>query len=113
MLRIVGKHGLSCPVITCDWCGRPIEDAREGNYEWVCGPEWHSTAYTARMASGETLTAEVFFTHKRCCHAFEVANNHEVSWGAIELACLPVYLATNLALRWKEARATAALMAHL
>ena len=115
MLRVVGKRGLCCPVITCDWCGRPIEDARQGNYEWVFGPEGDSTAYTARMASGETLTAEVFFTHKRCCHAFEMANNRGsgVLWGAFGLECLPVYLGANLALRWREARATARLLAHL
>ena len=39
----------NCPRIYCDWCGRPIEDVRNGNVYW----------YHDRQ---ETL----YFNHKRC-----------------------------------------------
>jgi hypothetical protein len=96
------RDGHACPVVVCDHCGERIEDARDGNYQWRMGlrdTDWGS---------------RVFFTHKRCCHAFEQAHPEEgFTWGAIELECFPVYLGNNLRLDWEAARRTAAMLGSL
>ena len=33
-LMIVVKDDLSCPIVICDYCGREITKASDGNYEW-------------------------------------------------------------------------------
>jgi hypothetical protein len=47
----------------------------------------------------------LYFTHKKCYRAFGQSNPG--LWGAIELDCLFVYLANNLNLDWKVAKAMA------
>jgi hypothetical protein len=100
MLCIVDEKGRSCPQVFCDYCQERILTAREGNYQFLMG-----------FKSGER--AEIFFTHKRCCHAFEQTHPAPAGffWGAMELKCLPIYLGNTLQLEWKKAKATAKLMA--
>ena len=85
---------MSTPTVYCDWCGEEITEAAEGNYEW---PLWTDEV------------EEIYYTHKRCCWAFEQATPH-VLWGAIGLECLPVYLGNGLNVNWKAAKQTAQLM---
>jgi hypothetical protein len=99
-LRIQHEGGLDRPVVVCDLCGAEITDALDGNYQWVMDAE------------GRPHWAEVYFTHKRCCHAFEQTNG-AVLWGAIGLECLPIFLGTNLRLDGPAAARTAARMASL
>jgi hypothetical protein len=85
----------NCPIIICDYCGEPIEDARNGNYQWVL-----SADYTA-------LGSEIYFTHKKCCHPFEeyskaVSSDKHLMWSSWELRDLPIYLGTNLGIDWSE-----------
>jgi hypothetical protein len=48
-------------VIICDLCGEEITNAEDGNYEW-------------REEDANHSEAEIYFTHKRCCHTFEERN---------------------------------------
>jgi hypothetical protein len=92
VIRNVGSHDL--PVIVCDYCGEQIQNAQEGNYQWRMRPD-HPEANIHR----------IYFTHKKCCDAFETANHHEDDWwAAMELDCLPIYIGNNLELDWKAAR---------
>lgn len=102
MIKIVVVNQYSCPKIFCDWCQEEIESAAEGNYEWIAG---------IKTSAGWEYpdTSEIYFTHKRCCHPFESANEH-IMFGADMLECLPVYLGENLKLNWVKARKTALAM---
>lgn len=111
MLRIVHRKGLCYPTIVCDWCGRPIDDAKNGNYEWQVDDDGHSKAVRAQNRSGEPVIGEVFFTHKHCCHPFETTNNSEGHWMAMELACLLIYLENNIKLDRRRAKELAVWMA--
>jgi hypothetical protein len=93
-LRIVSRRGRDCPVVACDHCGRPIVDATRGNYQW------------RPLGDGA-----LFYTHKGCCRAFEAARGGH--WCAVDLECLPVYLANNLGVKWLRAGRRAALLASL
>jgi len=55
----------------------------------------------------------VFFTHKRCCLAFEETYGGRSIWGWCDLQCLPIYLAGNLKLNWEHAKETAAMLAAI
>jgi hypothetical protein len=76
------------PAIFCDHCGREITKAHDGNYQWQMGD-----------TAGEG-PAQVYFTHKCCCAAFE---GDDPDWGAMDLECLPVFLANNLHVNWEKA----------
>ena len=89
-LRIVEDGRYEKPTIVCDHCGEAITDVGDGNYQW---------RFDGR---GDYPGAAVYFTHKRCCHAFEKANPGP--WGAMALDCLFVYLSNNLKLDWEAAR---------
>ena len=91
MIRYI--KGRACPLVFCDHCGERIKDATDANYMWL--DEGGLVAYT----------------HKACCHAFEEASGR--SWGADELACLPIYLGNGLKLDWGKARELASLMASI
>ena len=93
-LRIVKEGQIDKPVIVCDQCGGAITDARDGNYHW-------------RSDDAPVGGAEVRFTHKNCCDAFDQLNP---DCGAEELDCLLVYLANNLKLDWEAAKRRAALL---
>jgi hypothetical protein len=81
-LKIIETNGLSRPAFFCDYCGKEITDAKDGNYEWK--------GKDAATPAG----AVIYFTHKKCCAPFEEANDGD--WGAMELDCLPVYAVNNL-----------------
>jgi hypothetical protein len=100
-LQIKRESGLDRPVVICDHCGLEITEAKDGNYEWEVGEE------------GEILNGTIYFTHKRCCHAFEQTNRGCARWYAIGLECLPVYLANNLQMDWDRAKRTAWFMSTL
>jgi len=85
-----------CPRIVCDHCGTEIARAADGNYQW-------------RAADGPMM---MYFTHKRCCRAFEAAQDDGRGWMAIDLTALPYYLANNLKVSWKESRAVGTLCAR-
>ena len=81
-LVIEERDNLSCPLIRCDHCAEEINPASDGNYQW-------------RMsANGQCCpSSPVFFTHKRCCWAFEHTRREGgVLWGAMELSLLPILL---------------------
>src|SRR5262249_8151915 len=91
------KNERSCPTVVCDVCRQEIEDARDGNAQWMMGQE------------GQGDGATLYFTHKRCCHAFDNAARAAGRWpGAQELAHFMVFLADNTRLDWPEARRGAA-----
>jgi hypothetical protein len=93
---IIQRRGRHCPAIECDHCGQRIRTARDGNVQW------------ALRAKGPM----VYFTHKRCCHAFEEANPG-ILWGAMELSQFPLYLANSLKASWTKAARDAARMEQL
>ena len=45
------KNERACPTVVCDLCHEEIEDAREGNAQWMMGQE------------GQGDGATIFFTH--------------------------------------------------
>jgi len=105
MLRIVvqkvGERELLCPVVFCDFCGRRIENAKEGNYEY--------RGEDALRLKG----AEVKFVHKDCCREFETAHGERVIWYWDELQAFLVFLGNNLSLDWEHAREQAERAASL
>jgi hypothetical protein len=50
------------------------------------------------------------FTHKDCGDAVEAAQGDGQAWSAIDLECLPYFLARNLHGTWQQAQARARLM---
>jgi hypothetical protein len=87
-LKITLKDHLACPVVLCDHCREPIEDARDGNVYY--NPDFTNDG-----------TTDMFFNHKRCARAFEVARDARF-WHTWELADLLVYLPANLAYTQKD-----------
>jgi hypothetical protein len=102
-LTITLADGEYRPLVVCDHCGQEIADAREGNYQWRTTPE------------GRPINGEVYFTHKRCCAAFEWLHAGQPAWhwAWTELCCLPIYLGVNLQLDWREARELAQRLSQL
>ncbi len=84
------------PGVICDVCGKDIKNARDGNAQWLMGEE------------GKGCT--IYFTHKKCCHAFDTANPDA---GAQELSHFLVFLVNNLKMDWEKAREGAALIASI
>ena len=73
---------LSCPVIVCDVCGRPITHPSEGAYVW-------------RFVSEQRTPC--FFVHKyprNCFDVFERRLGETVGWN--ELAYFPMFLMRNI-----------------
>jgi hypothetical protein len=58
-IQMNGNRGRGHAAVHCDWCGEPIVDRRAGNLQW---------------RKSEEPAAKVYYTHKRCCYAFETAN---------------------------------------
>jgi hypothetical protein len=95
-IRIIQDGKYDRPVIFCDHCGDEIKDAEDGNYHWRVGE------------SAGASRAPLFFSHKRCCSAFESTNRGD--WGAMELDTLFASLANNLKFDLTKARKRAALL---
>ena len=105
-LVIVQRGNLSCPAIVCDHCGQEITTADDGNYQWHLG--------------GPPAPQAVYFTHKRCCRAFEAAHPAPRSaaaggwlWGAMELSCLTAYLTRALDIDPEQAAELADIMGSI
>lgn len=92
-IYIKHENGLYRPVIGCDYCGQSITDAKDGNYEWI--------------DPAIAPTGEIYFTHKRCCLAFEEAHGGRAIWLAGELAVLPLMLKNNLGISDERQREAA------
>jgi hypothetical protein len=88
-LQITQRSRTANPGIACDYCGEPIACGADGNYQW--------------RPTDEGETATVYFTHKRCCHAFE--QSFPGPWCAIALPWLLPFLATNLGVDVKRTAA--------
>jgi hypothetical protein len=84
----------AAPKLVCDHCGQEITTAKDGNYQW---------SHAAGCEDGQTT--RMYFTHKRCCRAFEHRQAEPYGWGAIDLEALPYFLMKNLKLSWREAEA--------
>jgi hypothetical protein len=95
------KDRRSCPTVVCDVCGKEIKAASDGNAQWMMDEEQHD--------SGATL----YFTHKKCCHAFDVAHSDEQLVGANDLDQFMVFLSNNLHMNWEKAKKNAALIASI
>jgi hypothetical protein len=54
-IKIVFRDGLFCPVVQCDQCGRFIDDAKTGVYEWRDGAK----------------ESDVTFLHRACVMAYQ------------------------------------------
>jgi hypothetical protein len=92
-LRITNDGRHNCPTVFCDHCNEVIRTARDGNYQWRHGEE------------------ELFFTHKKCCRAFQQARPG--TWLFTPLEALPGYLAANLGVRPEESRKVGELCARV
>jgi len=99
VMRLKGNR--SCPTVVCDVCGKEIADARDGNAQWMMGEEKNGTG------------AALYFTHKKCCHAFDTAHSKEHVVGANDLAHFMVFLSNNIGLDWEKAKKAAALIASM
>jgi hypothetical protein len=95
-LRVVPGGECDKPIIVCDHCGEPIADVDDGNYHW---------RFDGR---GDYPGAAVYFTHKKCCYAFERTNPG--SWGALTLIHLFAFLGNGLELDWEAAQFKAELL---
>ncbi len=78
------------PVVVCDQCGKQIETAESGGYEWL-DPE--------NGQPGELV--DVVFLHKDCSYAHELASGS--LWDSMELSVLLPYLVHNLDVDMKKA----------
>jgi len=90
MIRYVQDDNLWCPYVICDHCNERIEDAKQGNA--LYNPD----------------KGIVYFTHKKCNHAWEHINHAESSngsracWFADELEAFILRLGINLAMAKAE-----------
>jgi hypothetical protein len=95
----------------------PLERGREGFESDILGVDIELDALADRFEKvserrnglqwrfdrrGDYPGAAVYFTHKRCCRAFEQANPGP--WGAMGLDSLFVYLSNSLNLDWEAAK---------
>jgi len=82
--------GIYAPVITCDHCGKQIEDATWGNFSY----QVHS--------SGQLVDGRIYYTHKPCTRTFEsvmeACGKHlpSMRWFWDEMRRFPMFLMTNL-----------------
>jgi hypothetical protein len=96
---VVNDEGQHAPQAFCDHCGKRIERAEDGNYEWQGG----------QMTSGNA--SDLYLVHKACSYAFEETTGkpHRTA----ELTLLPIRLGNNLEIDWDEANERAKRMSEL
>jgi hypothetical protein len=97
-LCVIDRRDRECPVIICDYCGEEIKTAADGNYQY-------------RFQVGEERAA-IFFTHKKCGHAFD-ETHPSGGGGAMELDFLLVCLENTLKFDRKRAEARAAFLGSI
>lgn len=73
MIKIALIKNLYCPIVTCDACGNRIDEFADGSVLYRM-PDPLSAPYLP-LNEGE-----LFFTHKRCNHAFEHYNPANWFW---------------------------------
>lgn len=78
------------PVVVCDYCGKQIESAERGGYEWLA-PE--------NGKPGDLV--DVVFLHKDCSYAHELASG--LLWDSMELLVLLPSLVHNLGVDMEQA----------
>src|SRR5215216_1154571 len=100
VIQFCGAYAV--PRVLCDHCGEEIKTAADGNYQW---------SHADGCEEGQT--APMYFTHKACRRAFEKSSADPLAWGAIGLEALPYYLMHNLKVSWRQAQASAYLMAGI
>lgn len=88
MIKIVVDQGRYAPQAFCDHCGKRIERAEDGNYEWK-----------GQLSSGDA--GDLYLVHKACSYAFKQATGD--SHQAADLTLLPIRLGNNLEIDWDEA----------
>jgi hypothetical protein len=96
---VVDDEGRHAPQAFCDHCGKRIERAEDGNYEWHAG----------QMAPGDA--SDLYLLHKACSYAFQetTGDPHQ----AAELVLLPIRLGNNLEIDWDEANELVERMSEL
>ncbi|MES2460196.1 MAG: hypothetical protein V4671_06415 [Armatimonadota bacterium] len=77
--------GLYIPIVNCDWCGRHIESAYDGNYLYVVEED------------GEPCSP-VYFAHHECTEALETEKAGNFTSVVVELYALPTLLGNSLGL---------------
>jgi hypothetical protein len=87
---VVDDQGRHAPQAFCDHCGKRIERAKDGNYEWQ-----------GRILPGQA--SDLYLIHKACSYAFKeaIGDPHLTA----ELTLLPIRLGNNLEIDWDEANA--------
>jgi hypothetical protein len=95
------KNDQSYPAVVCDVCNKEIEDATDGNAQWMMGEETQGV--------GATL----YFTHKACYPVFKSVHRKEHLVGGVELSHFMVYLQNNVHLDLKQARKEVRLLASI
>lgn len=77
--------------VVCDACGKVIERASDGNYEW------------GMSSDGFVPTTPLYFAHKRCSQNLERQKcSAGDEWGTSELSYFPLRLGFGLNLDWRE-----------
>lgn len=88
MIKIVVDRGRHAPQAFCDHCGKRIEKAKDGNYEWK-----------GQISSGDA--SDLYLIHKACSYAFKQVTGDSLQ--TAELTLLPIRLGNNLEIDWDEA----------
>lgn len=91
------RTGKDQVVIFCDHCGKPIKDAKDGNFMFQSDSDANSNR------------EPLFYTHKHCCQPFERARKGK-NWGAHDLDLLPIFLIGALKVNYRNARFRAGLI---
>jgi hypothetical protein len=95
MPLIIQFHdSLSCPTVICDWCQRPITNARNAGYFWrYLTHKANEPPAISFPQQGDRMA--IIFLHKgRCDERYHAAHGPTDAWA--ELRYLPTFLARNL-----------------
>jgi len=98
-IQIKGRY--AAPTFVCDHCKGEITEGHLANYTWQVNER------------GNPVTGNIFYTHKKCCAAFEERNGGRGRWCADELSHLPTYINLNLKIDEKKAKANAELLSSI
>ncbi len=79
MLTFLEVDGLNCPIVVCDWCGKRIEKAGDGNCEWYIDEQAQPVSGKAVDHIGRPIAGILFFTHKYCTRPCEKRNGFSQS----------------------------------
>ena len=74
MITFLKVDGRNCPAVVCDWCGKRIEKASEGNCEWFEDEQGQPVSGKAVDNRGRRIPGPLFFVHKHCSRPCESAS---------------------------------------